>query len=314
MLSGTRAASNLTEAVSRRLEWIILGAATILCLGACKPSASPASTSRQPVDAYTEARRAAWLAGRSSSCRLIVDSMRRETGEGTLACSEGRTTREAIACAKHAFDRKRPFTLCDSGWGMDSYFENGVAGLADGNILIYYLDTFGPRYRGTCLRPNVSFATNDWPQCRTALIHQIDLQTGHGYVERAELPNEEKWPQSCADIAVRAPRWSVGVQLVTGENPLPNPERWGLRCKEAVVTFEMLIDKTGRVTCARIVSVGLRAPVPGLYASIRLRLLRWRFKPPTLHGEPLNVRWGMQINTIRKGESFPGPPIYPACP
>jgi len=58
---------------------------------------------------------------------------------------------------------------------MDSYIENGVAGLANGNILIYYLDTFGPRYRGTCLRTNVSFVPDDWPQCRTVIMQQIEL-------------------------------------------------------------------------------------------------------------------------------------------
>ena len=78
----------------------------------------------------------------------------------------------------------------------------------------------------------------------------------------------------------------------------------------------MIIDKAGRVMCVRILSVGRRAAVqiPGLYDSIRQRLLRWRFKPPTLHGEPVEVRWGMTISTIRKGESIPGPPIYPECP
>ncbi len=72
----------------------------------------------------------------------------------------------------------------------------------------------------------------------------------------------------------------------------------------------------GNVKCARILSVGRRTPVqiPGLYESIRQRLLRWRFEPPALHGQPLEVRWGMTVRPLRKEESVPGPPIYPTCP
>lgn len=40
-----------------------------------------------------------------------------ETGGTFVACSEGRTTANAIACAKESFDHKRPFPLCDGGWG-----------------------------------------------------------------------------------------------------------------------------------------------------------------------------------------------------
>lgn len=276
----------------------------------------PPQSPRAAQPSYDEGRRAQWLAGRAAPCRLILDSVRHETGGTFVPCSEGRTTSNAIACAKAAFDHKRPFLLCGGGWGMDSYIETGVAGLANGNALFYYLDTFGPRYRGTCLRPNVSWAPDDWPQCRTALVQQVDLKTGEEYVERTRHAGEEDWPRTCAAIAARAPRRAISVHLVTGETPLPNPERWGLRCKDAVVSFEMIIDRTGQVKCARILSVGRRAPVqiPGLYDSIRLRLLRWRFKPPTLHGQPLDVRWGMTIRPLRKEESLPGPPIYPTCP
>ena len=287
-----------------------------LGLVACDSEDLPREPPQLRTPTYDETRREQWLARRAAPCRLIIDSVRHETGGTFVACSEGRTTKEAVACAKRAFDRKRPFLLCSGGWGMDSYIENGIAGVPNGNVLFYYLDTFGPRYRGTCLRPNVSFAPDDWPRCRAALVQQIDLQTGDAYVERIRRSSEEEWPRSCAAIAARAPRWPVGVQLVTGETPLPNPEQWGLRCRDAVVSFEMIIDEAGRPKCVRILSVGRRAPVqtPGLYDSIRQRLRRWRFKPPTLHGEPLEVRWGMTINTIRKGESIPGPPIYPACP
>ena len=293
-----------------------LAVLAVLALVTCDSEDLPREPPQQARPTHDQARRTQWLSSRTAPCRLIIDSVRRETGGTFVACSEGRTRTESIACAKEAFDRKRPFLLCDGGWGMDSYIETGVAGVPNGNVLFYYLDTFGPRYRGTCLRPNVSFAPDDWPQCRTALLQQVDLNTGGAYVERTRQSREEDWPRPCAAIAARAPRWPLGVHLVSGETPLPNPQRWGLRCRDAVVSFEMIIDKTGRPKCVRILEVGRRAPVqiPGLYDSIRQRLRRWRFEPPTLHDEPVEVRWGMTVNTIRQGESIPGPPIYPTCP
>jgi hypothetical protein len=113
---------------------------------------------------------------------------------------------------------------------------------------------------------------------------------------------------------VRAPRLLLGIKLVSGENPIPNPERFGLSCRDTMTSFEMLIGPTGHVTCARIISVGRHPPAPGLFDSVRSNLLRWRFRPPMLHGRPIDARWGMQINPIPDGEILPGPKIYPVCP
>jgi hypothetical protein len=267
------------------------------------------------VESPPDIERSAWLQRRLSPCQMISESMRHEAGPAALSCSDGRTNQTALACANDAFQHKQPFMLCDSGWGMDSHYENGVVGLANGNVLIYYLDTFGPRTRGTCLRPNVSLSAIDWPRCATSLMNEIDLKTGQPYLERPRMAYEEDWPQSCAQAALRAPRWPIGVELVSGQNPIPDPARWGLRCKDAITGFEMLIDQTGKPQCVRVISVGLHPPAPGLYDSIRMRLMQWRFKPPTLHGRPLAVRWGMQINTVRAYEpKLPGPQIYPVCP
>jgi len=160
------------------MKWrVSLAVLAVLGLVTCDSEDPPRGSSPPAKPTYDEARRAQWLAGRAAPCRLTIDSMRFETGGTFVHCSEGRTRREAIACAKRAFERKQPFVLCTGEWGMDSYIETGVAGLADGNILMFYFDTCGPRYRGTCRRPNISFAPDDWPQCRTALVQQIDLKT-----------------------------------------------------------------------------------------------------------------------------------------
>lgn len=306
-------ANGPSMSVFHRCLWVIVIAAAVLVVGC--PSAAPPSAKDAPRMIFLEDLERGNRPGRRLfPCHMIIESMRAQAGQGAISCSEGRTNLEAIACTNDAFRRKQAFLLCDSGLGMDSYFENGVVGLSNGNIVIYYLDTLGPAYRGTCLSPNISLATDDWPQCRTSLVDEVDLRTGKPYVERPKLSVEEDWPMSCAQDALRAPRWPVGVQLVSGKNPLPQPERWGLTCGDAAVSFEMLIDRTGKVKCSRIISVGLRAPRPGLYDSIRSYLNRWRFKPPTLHGEPIDVRWGMTIFPIRADDTkIPRPQIYPIC-
>ena len=196
---------------------------------------------------------------------------------------------------------------------MDSFIENGVAGLPDGNLAIYYFDSMGAFMRGVCLRPNASLAADDWPRCKTALANVTDLRSGLPYKELV-VPNEEPWPPSCSATAPHAPTDGVRTRLIAGNNVLPDYERWGLRCKDTVA-FEMLIGKDGRVKCARVRSVGRHPRNAALYDTIRSRLMNWRFEPPMLHGEPIEMRWGMQINPMRKGDQpLPGPQIYPFCP
>src|SRR6266516_7008394 len=134
----------MSLASSQYRQVIALAAAVLLIAG--RPPASAASKDAPHVRSFEELERANWLRRRLSPCPMIIDSMRQQTGQEAITCSENRTNLEAIACANDAFHRKKPFVLCDSGWGMDSHFENGVAGLPTGNILVYYLDTFGPRY------------------------------------------------------------------------------------------------------------------------------------------------------------------------
>lgn len=197
---------------------------------------------------------------------------------------------------------------------MDSVVENGVAGLPDGDLHFYYLDTFGAHFRGRCGRSDVSLSAHDWPRCRKAFLDEIDLRTGKALIERARLAHEDPWPEFCAQRALQAPRGDgIVFKLTSGTNPIPNPEQWGLSCREATPTFEMLVDATGRVVCARVIEVGRKPPRPGLHDSIRMQLVRWRFDPPTLHGRPVEMRWGMHINPVKSSDELPGPPIYPVC-
>jgi hypothetical protein len=240
-------------------------------------------------------------------CPLIAGWMRDATGERAVACSD-------VRCANDAFRRKVPFTQCNSGFGLDSNLESGVAGVANGNLLIYQLDTRGPATRGTCLRPNVSLAADDWPRCKTALIDEIDLRTGKPYEGPPKSSVEEEWPPACAQRVLHAASQPF-PKLIRGENPLPHPEQWGMTCRRGTVSFQMLVGRSGNVECARIISVGFHPADRKLYDDVRSRLMQWRFAPPTLHGEPVDVRFGMTINSVRKGERpLPGPQIYPVCP
>lgn len=283
------------------------------------PSSMPAERTRaetgvsRPVDPVSEMHRRAWLQRRPEPCRLVIDTMREQSGETALDCSADRTMQEALACAKSAFLRSEPFLLCESGWGMDSLLETGVAGLADGNVAFYELDTRGPQVRGTCLRRDVSFAGGDWPACRTALLGPVDLRTNAPVVDRERMAGEEAWPASCADAAARATDRAT-LRLLSGENPLPEAARWGAECTRATVSFELLIDEKGDVRCARILSAGPGFPFPPLYDAIRPRLLRWRFEPPTVGGTPVQARWGLAMRALRSGEAMSGANYYPVCP
>jgi hypothetical protein len=245
-------------------------------------------------------------AGARASCRALHDVMQKDAGPAARSCS-------TFACAQRSFERREPFTLCQSGLSMDSFLESGVAGLANGNLLIYAYDSMGPDTRGLCLRPNISFAADDWPRCSIALAGLIDLRTGQPFKEPVGS-SEQPWPASCAADALNAATAGIQFRLIAAQNVLPDYEHWGVGCKDAV-SFEMLIGKNGRPKCARVRAVGLRPRNDALYDVIRSRLMRWRFEPPTLHGRPVELRWGMQINPMRKGDApLPGPQIYPFCP
>src|SRR5437764_15444117 len=97
---------------------IVLAAAVLLIAGHLAASAAT-----KHARSFEELERANWLKRRLSPCPMIIDSMRQQTGQEAITCSEDRTNLEAIACANDAFHRKKPFVLCDSGWGMDSHFE-----------------------------------------------------------------------------------------------------------------------------------------------------------------------------------------------
>lgn len=229
----------------------------------------------------------------SGVCRGLVSAMDAQAGPDAVHCSADAT---GILCANAAFRNRRTFTMCSGAWGMDSWMESGVAGLPDGDLMSFYLDTRGARYRGTCPRAEVSLDPAGWPECRIALIDRVDLSTGQKYVEFGETYGEA-WPPPCAADAMRAKRPQLGL-LPRKRVPLvSDPSRWKINCGRFSVGFELLVALDGRVRCVRLTERTEKWP-PGLAEEIRKNLKSWTFVAPNLDGQPLEVRLGWRENDV----------------
>ncbi len=103
-------------------------------------------------------------------CKLLTNVMSQDAGAGATDCQQN------ARCAGDAIRERKPFMLCSGSFGMDSWIENGVAGLPGGGVAFYYFDTLGPATRGTCLNQNVK--TDAWPVCTSKLVAEVDLRKG----------------------------------------------------------------------------------------------------------------------------------------
>ena len=221
--------------------------------------------------------------------------MTRLAGPDAADCTKERNMRAAIACANASFRNRQPFLLCEGRPGFDSNLETGVAGLPNGDVAIIYSDRLGPQHRGLCPRQNVSVGPGDMPQCKHALVDEIDLRSGHAYLERQPLAWEESWPASCAQTALKARVISRPPRPIYNPDPISGLQRWNVLCSKVHPLFEVLIGKTGDVACARVIDVMGTSPPPGLNDAIRTNLLKWRFEPPIVNGEAVEARWRMQF-------------------
>jgi len=245
-------------------------------------SASSADVVVDQAKAETEALRAV------APCQAIVGEMKSVAGENAISCGEKPTMRSAIACANDAYKRKRPFIICEGGSGMDSWFELGVAGRSDGSIVEFYFDSMGPQHRGVCARENVAVGKAGWPQCTRELTEQVNLGTGEPYHEASSL--DENWPDSCRSRALAAKRFHFPPKPLAMTAYVTNPERWSVDCARFSLGFDVLIDASGKVVCAR---VGREVATVGLVEEIRRNLENWRFEQPMVYGVPVDARWGM---------------------
>jgi hypothetical protein len=226
-------------------------------------------------------------------CRLLPPMMEAQTGPDAVHCSPDA---EGILCANAAFRNRRTFTLCQGSFGMDSWGEIAVAGLPNGDLMSFYLDTMGPKYRATCPHAEVSLDPDGWPECRIEPVDRIDLSTGKKYSDFEDTFGDP-WPLPCAADAMRARRVSFPPRPRKRVPLVSDPARWNLRCPPFGVTFELLIARDGSVRCARL-HEKTEAWRPGLAEEIRKNLRSWRFVPPSLDGSPLEVRWGMRENDV----------------
>jgi len=230
-------------------------------------------------------------------CQLILGDLKMMAGADSTACNELPSAVQSIDCANRQFRKKGGFTLCHGGWGMDSRMESGVAGMPNGNLGVIYLDTFGPTYRGVCLRQNVVLSATGWPVCTTELASRTDLRTGQPYVEPGS--KLESWSEGCEARAARALRLVQWPRALKRRRLLSEPNAWNQKCSRLSLTVTMLIDRSGRVAC---VAVPKSLSPPGLADEVRRNLLGFRFEPAKIYGVPVEGRWTVSAS----GCEFPG--------
>jgi len=257
------------------------------------PSEPPTQVKHEltPPQLESPSRREArmWLTSPLPPCRSIVEDMRRTAGAGARSCNDTPSTALAIQCANASIRRGLPFTMCDGRWGFDSWHELGVAGQPNGNVVFYALDTFGPRYKGTCLRRNVALSDEGWPQCALELAGKTALDTGEPWEDPST--RYDNWPETCREQVLRVKRVSFPPKIVSRRPLVTHPARWDVDCSRFALHFELLIDETGHVAC---VSVPEKLSPPGLADEVRRNLSVWRFEPPNIYERSVSLRWGMQ--------------------
>jgi hypothetical protein len=107
----------------------------------------------------------------------------------------------------------------------------------------------------------------------------------------AGLPSGKIWPCLNRKDLLRDkdghPVWLSSSELmmaVIEKHPIERPSALGKNNLHGVVTIQMLIDKTGKVVCAR----GVKGHPVGMAAAIQ-SLRKWSFKPYSVNGKRKSV-------------------------
>jgi len=113
------------------------------------------------------------------------------------------------------------------------------------------------------------------------------------------FPFAEEWDAGCRDLVLSA---AVPGRGVTAAWPVGRRDweveplsAWKLPCPGTQPFYELIINESGSVECARILRVTYAKPPDGLYAAVRKSLMKARFKPATLNGKPVTVRMSFLI-------------------
>jgi hypothetical protein len=107
------------------------------------------------------------------------------------------------------------------------------------------------------------------------------------------FPSAEEWAPECKALALAAERPGGRVTLPTAKRGMDfgsGLSGWDLPCPGTAPVYELLVDETGAVVCARILRITYGKPPEGLYDAVRRELVKARFLPATLDGEPVMMR------------------------
>jgi TonB family protein len=147
---------------------------------------------------------------------------------------------------------------------------------------------------------------NGAPECRRAAETLVRLSLADpelitaplsDYIQLVKAPSDSCFDEGAPDGgtgellrtggAVKAPRVARRVDPV-----FPESARRDMKGSMLVVA-EAIITKTGCVREVRLVS---QSPYPELNAAALLALAKWKFKPATLDGQPVDVIFNLSIN------------------
>ena len=131
-----------------------------------------------------------------------------------------------------------------------------------------------------------------------ALIVLATAVTSVASEERRPLKYEEPWSRTCAQLAQNSPRIGGDIKVpiaIRRTEPVHDQKKWKLRCEDIHPIFELIVDETGKVLCARIIQFTKGRPPDGLYDEVRASLLKMIYKPATKHGKPIRVIMNLTI-------------------
>jgi outer membrane biosynthesis protein TonB len=126
------------------------------------------------------------------------------------------------------------------------------------------------------------------------LIVLVNLASPCVAEERHRVKSAQPWTEACRVRADHAQRIGgdvkipVVVKRVEANYPASARAR-GASSARGIAIFELIVDTNGDVPCARVLKFTAVKPDREIYEAAQRALVQWKFKPATLHDEPVDV-------------------------